>query len=505
MDIKFLESALKKSWSKETCYSPTQKDWSNKNPAFGNCAITALIVQDYFDGELLYCKHYHHYWNRLPDGQEIDLTRSQFKEAVTVCADEIKSRVHVLESDSAKQAATLKRYTLLKNQVKTLLNQKMKNRLNCNDENNNWLYLMSSNASREYIKDILETLAIPFGSIQHFRYQLRWLDEKLIEMLPNKRIKNGNGLIGMKVAICYLYQERKNNGIWKWNTIYPIRIAKLVDAFKTGESKVDISHFYFQVENYIKYNSHDFNKIISKIAKEKWEKKYSFLGKSFEDKYIAKKEESMSSFHEICEGFNQDHFNNPYSSGEKYYPLFCYINGLVEENREIIAPQYNSSSCCSFYNLTEGVTHYFEFMTYTPRSQKIPNWKINFVSDSEIFSTPSKYCIEINSRYNAESLPLLSSILERNIWSFMSFKTKSTDNKINGFLPLELNINFLINIKRKMVFRIIDAFSDIGFGIGTGSLALKAVFPTWCWWHWPVIIFYSIWIICKFIIKLWRG
>ncbi|GAH68216.1 unnamed protein product, partial [marine sediment metagenome] len=261
-------------WSKETCYPPNQKDWSNKNPAFGNCAITALIVQDYFGGELLYCKHYHHYWNRLPDGQEIDLTRSQFKEAVTVCADEIKSRVYVLESDSAKQGATLKRYTLLENQVKTLINKKMKNRLNCNGENNNWLYLMSSNASKEYIKDILETLAIPSGSIQHFRYQLRWLDEKLIEMLPSKRIKNGNGLIGTKVVICYLYQERKNKGIWEWNTIYPIRIAKLVDAFKTGESEVDISHFYFQVENYIKYDSHDFNIIIKKIANKKWGKKY---------------------------------------------------------------------------------------------------------------------------------------------------------------------------------------------------------------------------------------
>lgn len=505
MDIKFLESALKKSWSKETCYPPTQKDWSNKNPAFGNCAITALTVQDYFGGELLYCKHYHHYWNRLPDGQEIDLTRSQFKEAVTVCVDEIKSRVYVLESDSAKQGATLKRYTLLENKVKTLLNQKTKNRLDCNDENNNWLYLMSSNASKEYIKDILETLAIPSGSIQHFRYQLRWLDEKLIEMLPNKRVKNGNKLIGTKIVISYLYQKKKNNGNWEWNTIYPIRIAKLVDSFKTGESKLDISHFYFQVENYIKYDDHDFNKIIKKIAKQKWEKKYSFLGKSFEDKYIANKEESMSAFHKICEVFDQEHFSDPPPLKKIYYPLFCYIDGLVDEKREIITPQYNSSSCCSFYDLTEGATYYFEFMTYTPKSQQIPNWKINIISDSNIFSTPSKYVLEINSRYNAESLPLLSSILERNILSFMTFNTKSIDDKINGFLPLELNINFLINIKRNMFFRAIDAFSDIAFAIGTGSLALKAAFPTWSWWYWPVIIFYFIWIICKFKIKLWRG
>ena len=89
--------------------------------------------------------------------------------------------------------------------------------------------------------------------------------------------------------------------------------------------------------------------------------------------------------------------------------------------------------------------------------------------------------------------------------SVMSFKTKSTDKKIDDLLPLELNINFLIKIKRKLRFRGSDALSDIGFGIGTGFIALKAVLPTWNLWYWPVIISYSIWIICKFVIKLWRG
>lgn len=126
MHIKALYEALKKSWSKETSYTSTQKEWSDKNPAFGHCAVTALIVQDYFGGELLFCKHHNHYWNRLSDGREIDLTRSQFDKTITICLDEIKPREYVLESESAKKAATLERYILLKHRINSLLNKKEK-------------------------------------------------------------------------------------------------------------------------------------------------------------------------------------------------------------------------------------------------------------------------------------------------------------------------------------------------------------------------------------------
>lgn len=124
VNIELIYEALRKSWSKETSYPSTQKDWSDKNPAFGQCAVTALVVQDYFGGELLYCKHYNHYWNRLPNGREIDLTRLQFENKVTPCADGIISREYILESECAKKALTLERYILLKNRVDNIINQR---------------------------------------------------------------------------------------------------------------------------------------------------------------------------------------------------------------------------------------------------------------------------------------------------------------------------------------------------------------------------------------------
>ena len=124
MDLKLLESILQKCWSKETCYPPIQKNWSPKNPALGQCAVTALVIQDYLGGDLLYCKHIHHYWNRLPDGKVIDLTKQQFPKGTKICLDEIRTREYTLKSKIAKKVKTQERYEILKKRVLNLLKEK---------------------------------------------------------------------------------------------------------------------------------------------------------------------------------------------------------------------------------------------------------------------------------------------------------------------------------------------------------------------------------------------
>ena len=76
------------SWAADTC-SPDDLEragWSAENPAWGQCDVTALIVNDLFGGDLMlgevHCageQHGYHWWNRLGDGSEIDLTREQFR------------------------------------------------------------------------------------------------------------------------------------------------------------------------------------------------------------------------------------------------------------------------------------------------------------------------------------------------------------------------------------------------------------------------------------------
>lgn len=124
MDIAKIKEALIKAWSRETCYPSLQDKWTPENPSLGQCAVTALVIQDLFGGEIVYCKHLHHYWNKLPDGTELDLTREQFGEDANPCPDGIAQREYLLESERAKEAQTPQRYQLLKHKLNEIINEK---------------------------------------------------------------------------------------------------------------------------------------------------------------------------------------------------------------------------------------------------------------------------------------------------------------------------------------------------------------------------------------------
>lgn len=124
--IEELKEALRKSWSAETSSDP--KKWTPENPAWGQCAVTACIAQDYFGGNLIRAAVHEpgcssHYWNELSDGTEIDLTKDQFSENFNAfikrhCLQELKTREYVLSYPD-----TVKRYNLLKQRVEKFLEE----------------------------------------------------------------------------------------------------------------------------------------------------------------------------------------------------------------------------------------------------------------------------------------------------------------------------------------------------------------------------------------------
>ena len=72
-----LKDLLLKSWCAETAVGK----WIAEVPSMNQCAVTALVVQDLFGGNLLRCNMTDgdsHYWNKIADGTEIDLTEEQF-------------------------------------------------------------------------------------------------------------------------------------------------------------------------------------------------------------------------------------------------------------------------------------------------------------------------------------------------------------------------------------------------------------------------------------------
>lgn len=76
--LRAVQEAVRTAWSSET--SIDRAKWSPENPAWGQCAVTALVIQDFFGGHLQRAEieGTSHYWNRLPSGDEVDLTIEQF-------------------------------------------------------------------------------------------------------------------------------------------------------------------------------------------------------------------------------------------------------------------------------------------------------------------------------------------------------------------------------------------------------------------------------------------
>jgi hypothetical protein len=111
-----LVAALRTRWTRDT--SADQQHWSPENPSYGQCAVTSLIVQDILGGSLLRArvKGTTHYWNRLPSGEELDLTREQFGAVTDIPTGEERPRDYVLSFPD-----TARRYHALAESVREAL------------------------------------------------------------------------------------------------------------------------------------------------------------------------------------------------------------------------------------------------------------------------------------------------------------------------------------------------------------------------------------------------
>lgn len=113
MTIEELALKLEKAWGKDTSALP--EHWIPENPAIGQCAVTALIVQDHFGGKLVRAvvNGVSHYYNELPSETIVDLTFKQFEQTtasvLNIC---YRERDYVLH-----YPATCKRYYLLKSRL----------------------------------------------------------------------------------------------------------------------------------------------------------------------------------------------------------------------------------------------------------------------------------------------------------------------------------------------------------------------------------------------------
>jgi hypothetical protein len=99
MTLSEIESAIQLSWSIDTTYCVD--DYASRHPAWGNCAVTALLLQKLLGGELMRGWAIEpgqlgtaHYWNRV-NGLDLDLTWRQFAHG-TILTNTATADYHIL-------------------------------------------------------------------------------------------------------------------------------------------------------------------------------------------------------------------------------------------------------------------------------------------------------------------------------------------------------------------------------------------------------------------------
>lgn len=88
-DREAVVAAVRASWSRETSDDPDE--WTPEWVTRGQCGVTAHVVRELLGGEILIAPvigssqpNEHHAWNRLPSGEELDLTLDQFRGGETL-------------------------------------------------------------------------------------------------------------------------------------------------------------------------------------------------------------------------------------------------------------------------------------------------------------------------------------------------------------------------------------------------------------------------------------
>lgn len=122
--LEAVTQAIVASWSPETAHATADymAAGHEHDRSRGQCGTSALVLHDWLGGELLVADvlvdgkvNGVHYWNRLPGGEEIDLTADQFVPGETLG----KPRAAVRPAELPVHGRDA--YLLLRNRVAALL------------------------------------------------------------------------------------------------------------------------------------------------------------------------------------------------------------------------------------------------------------------------------------------------------------------------------------------------------------------------------------------------
>lgn len=120
MQIELVKFSIYSAWDSSTAFPMPTCDFLRNDRAIGQCAVSAVLLQDYFGGEIkkgIVNGLFKHYWNVI-DGERLDITASQFCPPITITDEKNASRENLLTDSSFYQ-----RYSILKSRVEVFIHR----------------------------------------------------------------------------------------------------------------------------------------------------------------------------------------------------------------------------------------------------------------------------------------------------------------------------------------------------------------------------------------------
>lgn len=126
MDHETIYAAIRECWTRDTSADPDE--WSEQNPARGQCDVTSLVLLEYLGGGLQLAKvsvggvdTEHHYWNQLSPDVKVDLTEDQFRTGEVIAEPQLFSEEFIRTNYENTHADVRERHQLLRDAVASQL------------------------------------------------------------------------------------------------------------------------------------------------------------------------------------------------------------------------------------------------------------------------------------------------------------------------------------------------------------------------------------------------
>ena len=69
-----IKKAFRRSWDEKTCYPLLRNEWNENLPEVGQCAVTALLIQELYGGDIAFNIRRNHFFNHLPYNESLYCT-----------------------------------------------------------------------------------------------------------------------------------------------------------------------------------------------------------------------------------------------------------------------------------------------------------------------------------------------------------------------------------------------------------------------------------------------